>query len=65
MTRAIDKDLWRELTSTLPKVPDIVSEYYAMQEADVRPSRFLRAKLQEVQCHGDYRGCFESPKLVI
>ncbi|KAK3809329.1 MAG: hypothetical protein J3Q66DRAFT_353531 [Benniella sp.] len=56
----IDKDLSQELRKALPFVPDTVIQYYLTQEAEIGPSRFLRAKVQEMRHHEDFEGCFGS-----
>jgi hypothetical protein len=55
-----DRDLLQELRNALPDVPDTVIQYYYTQEAEIGPSSFLRIKIQGMQHHEDFGGCFGS-----
>ncbi|KAK3809287.1 MAG: hypothetical protein J3Q66DRAFT_444028 [Benniella sp.] len=55
-----NRDLLQELRNALPDVPDTVIQYYCTQEAEIGPSSFLRIKIQGMQHHEDFGGCFGS-----
>jgi len=59
-TNFMDKDLSREIKSAFPGAPKTVIQYYTAQEAEVGPSSFVRSKVQEMQYHKDFEGCFIS-----
>ncbi|KAI8363082.1 hypothetical protein B0O80DRAFT_5587 [Mortierella sp. GBAus27b] len=43
-------------------IPDTMIQYYMTQDSHIGPSSLLRAKLQEMQHHEDYQGCFGPPE---
>ncbi|KAG0239483.1 hypothetical protein BGX31_002740 [Mortierella sp. GBA43] len=44
--------------SLFPDMPKEVIQYYIALDSDVGPSSFLRAKIQEMRDHDDFKGCF-------
>ncbi|KAK3809311.1 MAG: hypothetical protein J3Q66DRAFT_405335 [Benniella sp.] len=50
--------------NAFPGVPKTVIQYYTTQEAEVGPSSFLRNKVQGMQYHKNFEGCFNHSTLV-
>lgn len=57
----LDEDFPVVVKRALPHVPTAVRQYYLTQDSSIGPSRFLWAKIQEMQRHDDFKDCFGTP----